>query len=130
MKFPLYGQEITAQTHPLEAGLGWVVKLDKADFIGKAALVKAKASGNKRHLIGLKLLDKAIARHDYEVFTQDGSAKIGIVTSGTLSPSLGQPIAIAYVDAPHQQIGAKISVKIRDRLYTAEVVATPFYKRA
>lgn len=130
MKFPLYGHEITDRTLPLEAGLGWVVKLDKANFVGREALLRAKNSGLSRHLVGLRLFEKAIARQDYEIYTADGATLLGKVTSGTLSPTLNYPIAIGYVNAPHHAVGTKISVKIRDRLYTAEIVATPFYKRA
>jgi aminomethyltransferase len=79
--------------------------------------------------VGIKMHDKAIARQGYELYSGDGQSVIGEVTSGTLSPSLGYPIAIAYLAVAHKEIGTKISVKIRDRLYTAEVVNTPFYKR-
>jgi aminomethyltransferase len=128
MKFPLYGHEITAETNPLEAGLGWVVKLDKpADFAGKQALIAAKAKGAKRTLVGLKILDRAIARQGYDVCL--GEEKIGTVTSGTPSPSLGYNIAIAYVDPAHQAPGTKLQVQVRDRKFPAEVVPTPFYKR-
>ncbi len=130
MKFPLYGHEITAETHPLEAGLGWVVKLDKPEnFMGKAALQKAKQEGMKRSLVGLKVLDRGIPRQGYEVFDESGKESLGVVTSGTLSPSLNVPIAIAYVKFGKHQTGNKVSVKVRDRFYPAEIVPTPFYKR-
>lgn len=130
MKFPLYGHEIDAETNPLEAGLGWVVKLDKAgDFLGKEALQKFKAAGNTRSLVGLKALDRGIPRQGYDVFSENGSEKLGKITSGTLSPSLGYPIAIAYVKQGFQKPGTKVSVQIRDRFFPAEVIATPFYKR-
>ena len=130
MKFPLYGHEIDQNTNPLEAGLGWVVKLDKpGDFMGKAALQKAKAAGHERALVGLRVLDKAIARQGYEIFDNDQNGKVGTVTSGTPSPSLGYPIAIGYVQKGLSAPGTKLQVKVRDRFFPAEVVATPFYKR-
>jgi len=130
MKFPLYGHEIDQDSNPLDAGLGWVVKLDKPqDFVGKAALLKVKAAGSPRTLVGLKVLDKAIARQGYEIFDLESKEKVGIVTSGTPSPSLGYPIAIGYVKQGLQLPGTKLTVKVRDRFFPAEVVPTPFYKR-
>jgi aminomethyltransferase len=130
MKFPLYGHEITAETNPLEAGLGWVTKLDKPmDFAGKTVLQKIKAEGPKQALVGLKVLERGIPRQGYEIFDETGKEKIGVVTSGTLSPSLGTPIAIAYVKIGHEKIGSKLMVQIRDRRFPAEVIPTPFYKR-
>jgi aminomethyltransferase len=131
MKFPLYGHEIDQVTNPLEAGLGWVVKLDKpGDFMGKAALQSVKAAGNSRALVGLKVLDKAIARQGYEIFDHEQKGKVGTVTSGTPSPSLGYPIAIGYVKKELSAPGTKLQVKVRDRFFPVEVVATPFYKRS
>jgi aminomethyltransferase len=130
MKFPLYGHEITADTNPLEAGLGWVVKLDKPmDFCGKAALQQIKQAGLKRALVGLKVLERGIARQGYGIFDESGKTKLGEVTSGTLSPSLGYPIAIAYVPAAQKAPGTSLQVQVRDRLFPAEVVPTPFYKK-
>jgi aminomethyltransferase len=129
-KFPLYGHELSLDINPLEAGLAWVVKLDKANFVGKEALLKIKEKGMHRALVGLKVLDKGIPRQGYELFTADGAKRIGIVTSGTMSPSLGYPVAIAYIDLPHNSIGTKVAAKVRDRLYNAEIVSTPFYKKA
>ncbi|MGZ3651454.1 MAG: glycine cleavage system aminomethyltransferase GcvT [Bdellovibrionota bacterium] len=131
MKFPLYGHEIDQNTNPLEAGLGWVVKLDKpGDFMGKAALQKAKAAGFSRALVGLKVLDRGIARQGYEIFDNDQKGVVGTVTSGTPSPTLGYPIAIGYVKKELSAPGTRLSIKVRDRFYPAEVVATPFYKRS
>jgi aminomethyltransferase len=130
MKMPLYGHEIDQTTNPLEAGLGWVVKLDKAgDFLGKAALLKAKAAGPRRALVGLRVLDRGIARQGYEIFDSDGKEAIGTVTSGTPSPTLGTNIAIGYVKKGLESPGTRLTVKVRDRFFPAEVVATPFYKR-
>jgi aminomethyltransferase len=130
MKFPLYGHEITQDTNPLEAGLGWVVKLDKpTDFIGKAALLKIKSEGVKRQLVGLKSLDRGIPRQGYEVYSADGKEKLGEVTSGTMSPSLGYPVAIAYIRVGTHAIGNKVAIKVRDNFVPAEIVGTPFYKK-
>jgi aminomethyltransferase len=129
MKFPLYGNDISQDTNPLEAGLGWVVKLEKPEnFLGKGALQKVKLEGPKRHLIGLKMKERMIARHGYEVKDRAGQA-IGIVTSGTLSPTLGYPVAIAYVNTGHHALGTEVFVQIRDKVVPAEVVKTPFVQR-
>ncbi|MGZ3693115.1 MAG: glycine cleavage system aminomethyltransferase GcvT [Bdellovibrionota bacterium] len=130
MKMPLYGHELDAETNPLEAGLAWVVKLDKPnDFLGKEALLKIKAEGPKRVLVGLKTQDRGIPRQGYDVFNSEGTEKLGKITSGTQSPTLGAPIAIAFVKQGWQKPGTKLSVQIRDRFFPAEVVPTPFYKR-
>lgn len=127
MKFPLYGHEIDQNLNPLEAGLGWVVKLDKPDFIAKKALAEIKERGLKRGIVGLKSLGKAIPRQGYAV-EKDGKP-VGIVTSGTLSPSLKVGIAIAYVDRSLMDIGTKLDVVVRDQRVPHEIVETPFYKR-
>lgn len=129
MKYPLYGHELTDETHPLEAGLGWVVKLDKAEFVGRSALIRAKEAGLKRKLVGLKLLDRGIPRQGYGVFTADGQERIGEITSGTQSPSLKQSIGIAYVPHSHAKEGTRLTVDIRGTKAIAEVVPTPFYKK-
>jgi aminomethyltransferase len=127
MKYPLYGHEISAELNPLEAGLGWVTKLDKPDFIGKAALVALKERGLKRALIGLRSQGRAIPRQGY-VVESDG-ANVGVVTSGTMSPSLKTGIAIASVDRDLAEIGTRLDVVVRDQRVPHEVVETPFYKR-
>lgn len=124
----LYGNDITDETNPLEAGLGWVVKLQKPAFNGKAKLESVKAAGVKRKLSGIRMLERVIPRHDYEVFTADGTKRIGKVTSGTLSPTLDFPIAMAYIDSQHTS-DARISVKIRDKFYPGEITKMPFYRR-
>jgi aminomethyltransferase len=128
-KYPLYGNELTDETNPLEAGLGFATKLDKPDFVGKAALVSAKNEGLKRKLVGLELRGAGIPRHGYKVFDSEGAREIGIVTSGTQSPSLKKPIAIAYVPTGVSAVGQKVSIEIRGTKIPAEVVPTPFYKR-
>lgn len=129
MKYPLYGHELGEDTNPLEAGLGWVVKLDKGDFVGRGPIAKSKELGLKRDLVGLKLLDRGIPRQSYSVLTSDGHTKIGELTSGTQSPSLKQAIGIAYVDKPHGKIGNQVKVEIRGTSVNAEIIPTPFYKR-
>lgn len=128
MKYSLYGHEITDQTNPLEAGLGWVVKLDKPDdFIGKSALLEVKNAGLKRRLVGFKMMDKGIPRSDCGIIA-DGK-KVGFVTSGTMSPSLKEPIGIGYVPAELAAEGSKFFIDIRGAQRQAVVVKTPFYKR-
>jgi aminomethyltransferase len=129
MKYPLYGHELSDDTHPLEAGLGWVTKLDKGDFVGREPIARAKEAGLKRSLVGLKLLDRGIPRQGYAVHDEAGSARIGELTSGTQSPSLKEAIGIAYVAREHGGVGSRLTVDIRGSKVPAEVVATPFYKR-
>lgn len=128
MKYSLYGHEITDETNPLEAGLGWVVKLDKpCDFIGKEALLKVKKDGLTRKCVGFKMIDKGIPRGDCDIY--DGDKKIGFVTSGTMSPSLMEPICIGYVPTALAAEGTKLFIDIRGSRRQAIVVKTPFYKR-
>jgi aminomethyltransferase len=129
MKYPLYGHELSDTTNPLEAGLGWVVKLDKTDFVGKDALVSQKERGKKRALVGIKLLDRKIPRQGYPILTADGSRVIGEVTSGTQSPSLKEAIGIAYIETAYATKGTNVAVEIRGIPSSAIVVETPFYKR-
>lgn len=129
MKYPLYGHELSDETHPLEAGLGWVTKLDKSDFVGKAALVAAKEKGLTRSLIGFKMLERGIPRQGYSVYSGDGAQALGTVTSGTQSPSLSQAVGVAYVPPSHSAVGTRITIDIRGAKIPAEVVPTPFYKR-
>ncbi|MFH1873609.1 MAG: glycine cleavage system aminomethyltransferase GcvT [Pseudomonadota bacterium] len=126
MKYSLYGHEITDQTNPLEAGLGWVVKLDKTnDFIGKQALRKIKEQGLSRKLIGFKMLERGIPREGCPIFIAD--QKVGVVTSGTMSPSLKEAIGIGYVPVDQAKLENKILIDIRGALREAVVVKTPFY---
>lgn len=127
MKYPLYGHEIDRSRNPLEAGLGWVTKLDKPDFIGKKALIALKEAGLKRSLVGLKTTGKGIPRQGYVIESQ--GKPIGVVTSGTLSPSLKYGIAIASVDRAFTKIGTTLDVVIRDSRVAHEIIETPFYKR-
>jgi len=123
----LYGQDIDDNTTPLEAGLGWVVHLEtKGDFIGREVLEQQKASGVSKRLVGLEMAGKHIARHGYPVIFE--SEKVGEVTSGTLSPTLNKPIALAYVPTKLAKIGQELEVEIRGKNYPARVVKKPFYR--
>ena len=128
MAYCLYGNDIDRTTNPLEAGLGWTVKLDKDDFCGKAALDQAKAEGLKRRLVGLEVASPRVARHGWEV-AQDGAA-VGEVTSGTSSPSLGKSIALAYVPATGAKTGTAATVRSGATELPARVVPRPFYTEA
>jgi glycine cleavage system T protein (aminomethyltransferase) len=128
MAYRLYGSDMDDGTTPLEAGLAWAVKLDKADFVGRAALVKQREAGVPRKLVGFTLTDPGIARHGYPVL-QDGR-KVGDVTSGTKSPTLGIPIGLAYVPTALAAEGSGFAIEIRGRAAAARVVKTPFYTRA
>lgn len=126
---PLYGNELGPDTTPYEAGLGRVVKLGKeGDFVGRAALEKAEADGPRKKLVGLAVRGRGIARHGYELFA--GDRRTGVVTSGTLSPTLGEPIAMAYSAPADAEPGTILEVKIRDQRVPAQVVVLPFYRRA
>ncbi len=123
----LYGQDIDDTTTPLEAGLGWLVHLDRVnEFIGRSVLVQQKETGVARRLVGLQMAGRNIARHDYAVLSA-GEA-VGKVTSGTLSPTLGYPIALAYVPTSLSKLGQSLEVEIRGKAYPATVVKRPFYK--
>lgn len=126
MKYALYGNDIDADHTPLEAGLGWIVKMGKGDFVGRAALEKQQAEGVARKLVGFTTTDKGIPRHGYPVL-KDGQP-VGVVTSGTMSPSLKKPVGMAYVPAASSAEGATFDVEIRGRPVPAIVVKTPFYQ--
>ncbi len=129
MGFCLYGNDIDDTTSPIEAGLGWITKFSEAkgDFIDKDYMLKLKADGLKRKLVGFELLDRGIPRHGYEVCSADGTV-IGIVTSGTMGPAVKKPIGMAYVTPEFSKAGSEIFIKVRDKLLKALVVKTPFYK--
>jgi aminomethyltransferase len=124
---PLYGNELTRDTNPFEVNLGRVVKLEKGEFIGRAALQAVQQAGPQRKLIGLEMRENAIPRAGYPV--QAEGRLVGTVTSGTLSPTLGTKIAMALVPAALAGIGNTFEVVVRDRPYRAEQVKLPFYKR-
>ena len=126
---PLYGNELDLETNPYEAGLGRVVKLDKAtDFVGRTALEKVAREEPARQLVGLTVEGRGIARHGYPIWSED--RRTGIVTSGTQSPTLGVPIAMAYVAPRDADPGTVLDVEIRNARVPARVVALPFYKRS
>ncbi|MDC7999988.1 glycine cleavage system aminomethyltransferase GcvT [Aequorivita todarodis] len=126
MGFCLYGNDINDSTSPLEAGLGWITKFTK-DFINSENLKKQKEEGVKRKLIGFELNERGIPRHDYEIVDKDGK-NIGIVTSGTMAPSLNKGIGLGYVTTEHSAPGTEIYIQIRNKPVAATVVKTPFYK--
>lgn len=124
MGYALYGNDITSETSPLEAGLGWVVKLQKDDFIGKESLKNQKEAGLKRKLTGIKLLGKGVLRPHYPVFAEDQN--VGEITSGTFSPSLNIGIGLCYLSTEHAKIGSRLSVGIRNQKVPVEIVKPPF----
>jgi len=125
--YRLYGHDMDQTTTPLEAGLGWVVKLAKGDFIGRAALLKQKGDGLKRKLVGFEALDRAPARDGYPVLI--GEREVGVVASGSPAPTLKKNIGLAYLPIEHAAVGSEFFVSIRGRNVPARVVETPFYKR-
>jgi aminomethyltransferase len=125
MRYALYGNDIDQTTNPLEAGLGWVVKPAKGDFIGKAAIERVRAEGPKRKLVGLEMADRSVARHGYPVVRE--GRRVGEVTSGTFGPSVEKSIALAYVETALSAIGTEVEVEIRGQGRPARVVKTPFH---
>jgi len=127
-KMALYGHEIDASINPLEADLGWIVKFDKGDFVGKAALEKQKAAGVNRKLIGFEMTGRGIGRDGYEVWVDGKPA--GFVTSGGPSPTLNKNIGLCYLPVEAAQVGRTIQIMVRNQPVDAVTVPTPFYKRA
>jgi aminomethyltransferase len=125
---PLYGNELDRETNPFEAGLGRVVKLDKpGDFVGRQALARVASEGPEKQLVGTVVTGRGIARHGFPVLA--GERRTGVVTSGTHSPTLGKPIAMAYVAPGDAEPGTILAIEIREQPVAAEVVPLPFYKR-
>lgn len=127
MGFCLYGNDIDDSTSPLEAGLGWITKLDKNNFIDKDYLVKQKADGLKTKLVGFEMLDKRPPRHDYPILNAAGEV-IGKVTSGTQGPSVNKPIGMGYVQTAYSKKDSQIFIDVRGKVVEAKVVGIPFYK--
>jgi len=125
--FPLYGHELDEQTTLLEANLGWIVKPDKGDFIGRDALLRERAQGLAKKLIGFEMIDRAPARDGYAVWI-DGKCA-GKVTSGSPAPFLKKNIGMAYVPPDDAQVGRELQVEIRGRMAPARIIPLPFYKR-
>ena len=124
MGYCLYGNDIDDTTSPLEAGLGWITKFTK-EFTSKEIFAKQKAEGVERKLVGIEMIEKGISRHGYEI-KDFGGATIGVVTSGTQSPSLGKAIGMGYVRTVFAAIDSDIYIKVRDKLLQAKVSKIPF----
>ncbi len=127
MGYCLYGNDIDQTTNPLEAGLGWITKLKKGDFIGREALLKVKEEGLKRKLVPMTTDERAFPRHGYEI--SDGNKVIGHITSGTVSPVLNKPIALGYVEIEFAEPGTQVNFVIRNKNIPATVVTLPFVKK-
>ena len=125
MKFALYGNDIDQTTNPLEAGLGWVVKPAKGDFIGKAPIEALRAAGVKRKLVGFEMAERAVPRHGYRLLKN--GAEAGVVTSGSFGPAVEKSIGMGYVRADLAAVGTALDVEIRGQAHPARVVKTPFY---
>lgn len=124
---PLYGHEISDSITPLEAGLGFFVKLNKENFIGRDALIKQKQEGLKRKLVGFEMKERGIPRNGYEVVVR--GENIGIVTTGYMSPSLRKNIGLALIDAKYAELGTEIQILIRNKAVKAEVISKKFYNK-
>ncbi len=123
----LYGNDIDDTTTVLEAGLGWLIKFKKGDFLGRDRLLRQKEEGVKRQIAGFEMLGRGIARHDYPVFI--GDEEVSKVTSGTFSPYFKKSIGLTYVPVRYLEPGTKIAIGIRDKKVEAEIVTIPFYSR-
>jgi aminomethyltransferase len=127
MGYCLYGNDIDQTTNPIEAGLGWVTKIDKTDFIGKNPILKVKQDGPNRKLVAMISDEKTFPRHGYDINVE--GKKVGVITSGTVSPVLEKPIALGYVDKPFNSPGSEVLFKIRDKEFPARITKLPFVKK-
>ena len=127
MGYCLYGNDIDKKTNPLEAGLGWITKLSKQEFVGQKSLLKIKEQGVTRKLVAMTSDEKIFPRHSYDIMFNH--AKIGVITSGTFSPVLDRPIALGYVEKQYSEIGSEVSFLIRGKEVPAKVVKLPFVRR-
>ena len=127
MGFCLYGNDIDENTNPIEAGLGWITKVNKDDFVGKDAIIKIKTEGVKRKLTALISVEKVLPRHGYEI-SQNGDV-VGNITSGTLSPLLGHPIALGYINKEYIDAEAQLNIKVRNKEIPLTIVKLPFIKK-
>ncbi len=125
MKYALYGNDIDQTTSPIEAGLGWVVKLAKGDFVGRGPIEKVKAEGPRRKLVGFEMVDRAVARHGYRILKD--RAEVGSVTSGSYGPQVDRYIGLGYVPTECSKVGDGFDVEVRGKPQRARVVQTPFY---
>lgn len=127
MKYCLYGNDIDQTTNPVEAGLGWITKVNKGDFLGRDHIVAAKENGPTRRLVGFEVEGKAFPRHGYKIYSQE--VEIGQVTSGTFSPMLEKGIGMGYVEKAYSKIDTHIEILIRNLKVPATIVRPPFYKK-
>lgn len=126
-KLPLYGQELSSQITPIEAGLGFFVKPDKGDFLGQEILAEQKREGAPRKLVGIEMIDRGIPRSHYPVYVND--EQIGEVTTGTQSPTFKTNVGLALIKSQYSELEQEVEVEIRGKRLRAKVVKTPFYKR-
>lgn len=127
MGYCLYGNDIDQTTNPIEAGLGWITKFEKEEFIGKDSILKVKQNGPNRKLVAMTSDEKTFPRKGYEITVNN--KKAGLITSGTVSPVLEKPIALGYVDKPYNVPGSQVNFKIRDKEFPAYVTKLPFIKK-
>ncbi len=127
MGFCLYGNDIDQTTNPIEAGLGWITKTEKAEFIGKDSILKFKQNGPGRKLVAMISDEKTFPRKGYEILANGNNA--GVITSGTVSPVIEKPIALGYVDKPYNAPGSEVTFKIRDKEFPARITKLPFVKK-
>jgi aminomethyltransferase len=127
MGYMLYGNDIDKTTNPLEAGLGWITKLNKGNFIGRDVLLKVKSEGLNRKFVAMLGNDKSFPRHGYEIKAEN--KRIGEVTSGTVSPVLEKPIAMGYVNVSYANEGNDVSIVVRGRETPVKIVKLPFIKK-
>ena len=128
-RLSLYGNDLSDTTTPLEAGLGWVVKFEAGDFIGKAALLRQREAGLQRKLVGFEMRERGIARHGYAIHDVASGVRLGEVTSGTVGPWIGKNIGMGYVPTSYAEPGTRIAIDCRGKPAQAEVVKGPFYRR-
>jgi aminomethyltransferase len=128
MGYCLYGNDIDDSTSPIEAGLGWITKFKKGDFVDKAYLENQKNNGTEKKLVGFIVDDKRPARHGYSIVDENGLT-IGTVSSGSSSPSLGYPVGMGYVQMSHAAVGTKIWIDVRGKQVEASVCTLPFLKK-
>ena len=125
--YPLHGHEISDELSPLAAGLSWVVKLGKGDFIGKSALEEQKQKGLSPLLVGVEVTGRGIVREETPLF--DGDKRVGWVTSGTKPPTVNKPVGMAYLESSHSSEGTELEAEVRGRRFSVKVIPLPFYKR-
>jgi aminomethyltransferase len=128
-RLSLYGNDIDETTTPYEAGLGWVVKLEAGEFIGKPALLRQKQEGVTRKLAGFVMKERGIARHDYDIYAPGGGEPVGKVTSGSPGPTVGVAVGMGYVPSALAEPGTVLEIDCRGKRAAAEVVKGPFYRR-